>query len=81
MKVLEFVDFDMLYVVNKVHLVVVHQSSSYGTPGSKLKGKFVPYYKKEEKRISNLYVKSRIAIGNSLPFSVYRFVQNCSTAQ
>nr|KAJ0185898.1 hypothetical protein LSAT_V11C900484500 [Lactuca sativa] len=54
----EFVDFDMLYVVNKVHLVVVHQSSSYGTPGSKLKGKFVPYYKKEEKRISNLYENS-----------------------
>nr|KAJ0207840.1 hypothetical protein LSAT_V11C500261860 [Lactuca sativa] len=81
MKVLEFTDFDMLDVINKGPIDVMHQSSSNGASSSKLQGKFIPCYNKEEKRMLNLDVKARISIRNSLPFSVYFLVQNCSTAQ
>nr|KAJ0187750.1 hypothetical protein LSAT_V11C900484110 [Lactuca sativa] len=60
---------------------ILGMSLNDGASDSKLKGKYVPGYNKEEKRMLNLYVKARIAIGNSLPFSVYCLVQNGSTAQ
>nr|KAJ0187178.1 hypothetical protein LSAT_V11C900480560 [Lactuca sativa] len=81
MEVLEFMDFDMFDVVNKGPIVAMHQSSNDGASNSKLKGKSVPGYNKEEKRMLNLDVKARLDIGNSLPFSVYCLVQNCSTVQ
>ena len=81
MKVLEFMDFDMLDVVNRGPIASIHQSSNNGASSNKLKGKCVPYYKKEVKRMLNLDVKSRIAIGNSLPFSIYRLVQNYLTTK
>ena len=59
----------------------MHQSSNQGASNSELTKKYVPGYNKEEKRVLNLNVNVRVAIGNSLPYFVYRLVQNCSTAQ
>ena len=76
MKVLEFLDFDMLDIINKGPIAAMHQSSNDGASGSKLKRKYVTCYNKEEKRILNLIVKAIITIGNPLPYFVYRLVQN-----
>ncbi|CAI9274830.1 unnamed protein product [Lactuca saligna] len=77
---LEFTDLDILDVVYKGLFTTIHQSSSDGASGSKLKGKYVPGFKMEVKRILNLDVNVITTIGNPLPFSIYSFVQNCSTA-
>ncbi|CAI9284703.1 unnamed protein product [Lactuca saligna] len=81
MEALEFMDLDMLDVVNKCPIAAIHQASSDGASGSKLKGKLVLGFNKEEKRMLNLNVKERTGIGKSLPFYVYRLVQNYSTTQ
>ena len=75
----ETMDYDMLDVINKDPIVPMDQLSNDNASDSELKHKFVPGYKKEDKRVLNLDVKARIAIGNSLPYHVYRLVQNCST--
>ena len=69
----------MLDIINKGLVTAMHQSSNYGASGSKLKGNFVSGYKKEDKRVPNLDVKARIAIRNSLPYSFFLLVQNCSS--
>nr|KAJ0216835.1 hypothetical protein LSAT_V11C300126220 [Lactuca sativa] len=62
MEALYFMDIVMLDIINKGHITVMHQSSSDGVSGSKIKGKPVPGFKKEEKRILNLDVKARTTI-------------------
>ncbi|CAI9263832.1 unnamed protein product [Lactuca saligna] len=54
MNILEFMDLDMLDIVNKGPILGTHQSSNNGACGSKLRGKFVPNYNKEDKRMLNL---------------------------
>ena len=68
MEVLEFMDFDMLDIINKCPISAMHQSSIDGASGGKLKWKSIPGYNKEEKRMLNLDGKARISIGNSLLF-------------
>nr|KAJ0219318.1 hypothetical protein LSAT_V11C300121810 [Lactuca sativa] len=79
MEDLRFMDFDMLYIINKGPVAVMYQSSNIGA--SKLKGKFVPGYNKEEKRVLNLDVKERVAIRNLLSYFIYHLVQKCSISQ
>ncbi|XP_023756249.1 uncharacterized protein LOC111904752 [Lactuca sativa] len=81
MDALEIMDFDMLDVINKGPITITNQSSNDGASDSKLKRKSISGFNKEEKRVLNLDVKARVAIRNSLPYYIYRLVQNCSTAQ
>nr|KAJ0207541.1 hypothetical protein LSAT_V11C500277770 [Lactuca sativa] len=57
MEALEFMDFDILDVFNKGPIAAMHQSSNDGASNSMIKGKFVPGYNKEEKRMMNLDIK------------------------
>ncbi|CAI9277243.1 unnamed protein product [Lactuca saligna] len=56
MEALEFLDFDMLDVINKGSIATMHKSSYDGAFSSKLKGKSVPGYNKEEEKMLNLNI-------------------------
>ncbi|XP_023739163.1 uncharacterized protein LOC111887229 [Lactuca sativa] len=79
MEALEFMDFDMLDVINKGPIVAMHKSSNDGAFGSKLKGKYFPGYNKEEKRMMSLDFKTVQMLKRR--WSLYHLVLNRKTPQ
>ena len=70
---LEFMDFDMLDTVNKGRIAAMHQSSNDGASSSKMKGKFVPEYNKEEKAHVESRCKGKICYWKLSPLFCLSF--------
>lgn len=79
MEVIEFMDFDMLDIINKCPIIVTHQSSIDSAFDSKLNGKSVMGYNKVKKRVLNLDVKRELLLDTHSLFclSVGSKLLNC----
>ena len=78
MEALEFMDFDMLDIINKGPIAIMHQSSYDGACDSKLKVKSVSRYHKDKKVVEAL-CKVKSCYWELTPFYVFHLVKNNST--